>query len=419
MSNNLYEKIANLYGNDENECKYQRDRFNRIINLYSKYFNEQDKISILSTPGRTELSGNHTDHNGGKVIAASISLDTIACASKQDELVEIYSEGFNDPFVVNLSDLKKCDSESGTTSALIRGIAAALSERGYKIGGFKCVISSDVTMGSGLSSSASVEIMIASLFNHFYNSDSIPPLLLAQIGQYSENIYFEKPCGLMDQVACATGGIVTIDFFDSDNPKIEKINFSLSDYGYKLLVLDTGGTHHNLTEDYAAIPEEMKSVAKLFDKNICSEIDFNLFIKNRNKLRGAVSDRAILRAFHFFNENKRVEQQVLALKNDDLDTFLRLVNRSGDSSYKYLQNLYSPNNVAEQPLSLALAFTGSFLESKKCGASRVHGGGFAGTIQVFLPNEFVEEYIEFMEPIFGRNSVTVLNIRPYGTFVLS
>lgn len=414
----LESNIRVLYGDDKSIVHYQKKRYSNLLESYYSNFPETNNISIISTPGRTEISGNHTDHNGGKVIAASINLDTVTCFSKNENIVILKSDRYDEEFKVDLNELSPKLEEEGTTNSLIRGIAARFVKCGYKIGGFKGVLTSDVMQGAGLSSSASIEVAIGAIFNFLYNNNEIEPHIIAKIGQYAENEYFGKPCGLMDQVACAVGGVITIDFGNNDNPIIEKIDFNLADFDYKLLVVDTGKTHQNLTDDYASIPYEMKEVAKYFGKEKCSEIDFQLLLEDWNEIRKTVSDRALLRAYHFIKENERVEMLVKALQNKNLNQFLSLVKSSGDSSFKYVQNIYSNNNVNEQPLSLALAITEDYFDEINEGACRVHGGGFAGTIQVFLPQRFIDSYINQMERLFGEKSVSILDIRPYGSFIV-
>lgn len=366
----LESNIRVLYGDDKSIVHYQNKRYSNLLESYYSNFPETNNISIISTPGRTEISGNHTDHNGGKVIAASINLDTVTCFSKNENLVILKSDRYDKEFEVDLNELSPKLEEEGTTNSLIRGIAAQFVKCGYKIGGFKGVLTSDVMQGAGLSSSASIEVAIGAIFNFLYNNNEIEPHIIAKIGQFAENEYFGKPCGLMDQVACAVGGVVTVDFGKNDNPIIEKIDFNLADFDYKLLVVDTGKTHQNLTEDYASIPYEMKEVAKYFGKEKCSEIDFSLLLEDWNEIRKTVSDRALLRAYHFLKENERVEMQVKALQNKNLNQFLSLVKSSGDSSFKYVQNIYSNNNVNEQPLSLALAITEDYIDKINEGACR-------------------------------------------------
>ena len=409
--------LRKLYGSDEKIIVYQKERYNELLNNFEKIFGKSrlSGIRFFSSPGRTEISGNHTDHNHGKVIAASIDLDSIAVASinTRNEVV-LYSKGYDKPFIVNLDDLDPVEKEEGTTAALIRGVANGFLKHHYIAGGFDACISSDVMIGSGLSSSASVEVLIGTIFNNLYNDDGATSEEIAIIGQYAENNFFGKPCGLMDQVACATGGIVTIDFYNPKKPVIEKIDFDFSATGYNLLVVDTGGTHADLTEDYSSIPNEMKQVAKYFDKDFCRDLDLDSLLKNMKDIREKMSDRSILRAIHFINENERVEQQTKALKENNFEKFLNLVNESGNSSFKYLQNIYSTKNVENQGITLALALSDIFIRQNGKGASRVHGGGFAGTIQVFLPNDLVDEYKNFIYNAFDKNAVKVLSIRNQG-----
>lgn len=416
--NNLDNSFRKIYGKENKVLEYQTKRYNKLYQQYCKLFGENDNVRYFSSPGRVELSGNHTDHNGGKVIAASINLDSIGCILPQNNVIEIFSEGFDEKIYVDLNELNPIKEEAGTSSSLVRGVAAGFVKKGYSIGGFKGVVSSDVLVGSGLSSSASFEVLVGTILNHFYNDDKIPMLLIAQIGQYSENIFFGKPCGLMDQIACAIGGVVAIDFKNNNNPNIEQIRFDLVDHDYKLLVVYAGASHQNLTDDYASIPKEMKEVAQFFGKENCSQISFNEFLNNLSKLYRSVSNRALVRAIHFFKENERVANQVQALKEDNLDKFLKLVNESGDSSFKYLQNIFSPKDVNEQPLSVALSISENFISERKRGACRVHGGGFAGTILVFLHKDDIAEYQEIIEPVFGKHSVNILDIRNIGATVL-
>jgi galactokinase len=406
-------KLSDLYKDDKDTLLRNQIRFKNIVSNYIQKFNSNPS-HYFSTPGRTEISGNHTDHNHGKVIAASINLDSIACVSECDSVVEILSDGYKKSFVVNLDNLNVVDSEAGTTNALIRGIASRFVQNGFRIGGFKACIASDVLKGSGLSSSASIEVLIGTIFNHLYNDGKISPEEIAKIGQYAENVYFNKPCGLMDQMACAIGGIISIDFSDATNPIVDKLDFDFSSTSYKLVVVDTEGNHSNLTDEYSAIPKEMKQVANYFGKEYCSEISFEELIPQIKSLRKQVSDRAILRAIHFLEENKRVDQQKEALKKNNFDKFLYLVNESGNSSYKYLQNIYSPNEIEKQEVSLALALSDIFIKKNAKGACRVHGGGFAGTIQIFLPDELIENYKNFITNIFSIDSVKILSIRQIG-----
>ena len=404
-----------LYGSEKEYVESQKKRYLHIRNAFIDKFNSQPTF-WFSTPGRTEIGGNHTDHNHGRVLAAAVNLDAVAAVSPCDELeVTLFSEGYKDPFIVSLNDLQKKEEEKSTTNALIRGIAFRLRNLGYAIGGFKAYVQSDVLPGSGLSSSAAIEVLLGTIFNYLYNDGKISAPEIAMIGQFAENKYFGKPCGLMDQMTCAIGGIITIDFKNPYKPKVEPVTFDFNSQGYRLIVVDTGGNHADLTEDYAAVPEEMKVVAKALGKSVCREITMVEWLENLASLREAVGDRAILRAFHFIQENDRVARQIQALRANQFEQFLALVKQSGDSSFKWLQNIYTTKNVVEQGVTLALALSEDFIDSIGQGASRVHGGGFAGTIQVFLPINFVDDYVQRMEKIFGQGSVNVLNIRPFGS----
>ncbi len=404
--NKLDQAISSLYGNEEGDD--HQKRFRRIQEKHEEIYGTEP-AGFFSAPGRTELSGNHTDHNRGKVLAASIQLDALSSAAPRTDMMGIFhSRGFP-PVQVDLSCLDPVKEEEGTSVALLRGIAADFVNRGYRIGGFEAYAESRVLSGSGLSSSAALEVLLGSIFNGLYNRNQASPTELAMIGQYSENRFFGKPCGLMDQIACAYGGIVEIDFKNPAAPHISPLPFRFEDHGYTLMVIDTGGNHADLTPDYAAIPEEMKSVAVQLGHEVCRELTEGEVLANLDRIRMECGDRAVLRAVHFFRENRRVDRALLALKEDDMDGYLQLVRESGHSSFEHLQNCYPPSHPREQGIPLALALTEPFLEKK--GACRVHGGGFAGTIQVYLPTEKVSEYIRHMEKFFGKNCVTPLKIR--------
>jgi galactokinase len=433
------EIFTDLYG--QHEVDAARERYKKLILEMPKNnidgFLETENLRVFSAPGRTELAGNHTDHNRGKVLAASVQLDNVAIAQKRnDNIVFFRSTGYRD-VKVNLTDsngafdLQPKPEENETTEALIRGIAAELNSRGCKIGGFSANAASTVLGGSGLSSSASVETLIGRIFDSLYDEGKRSPLEIAQIGQIAENVYFNKPCGLMDQAASATGGAVAIDFLDKDQPEIKQINFDyLSKAGYALCVVNTGGSHADLTDDYAAIPAEMKKVASFFGKSVLRELDKDAFLTSAADVRDKFGDRALLRALHFFDENERVTVMTSALtemESADTDTakqqallsYFTLVNESGDSSWKLLQNIYSPGNPGTQAISVALALTKDFLHNQKLnGACRVHGGGFAGTIQVYIPLDVMDAYRKIIEPVFGTGSVTVLRIRSKGAVEL-
>lgn len=421
-NNKVQELFSKLYSPDYEIIQKQIHRYENIINQFKDKFSrtEDANIHLFSTPGRTEIGGNHTDHNHGCVLATSVDLDSIAAVSAVDSNnITIYSKGYDRPFEVNLNDLSVVPDEAGQTTALIRGIAARFKESGYNIGGFKAYLDSNVLVGSGLSSSASIEILIGTILNHFYNDGQIDPVTLAIIGQYAENNYFLKPCGLMDQVACAMGGIVSIDFKDNSNPVVKKVDFDFSSQGYHLLIIDTGGSHADLTDDYTAIPEEMKRIASELGKTVCREIDFDDLYKNIASLRQKSGDRAVLRALHFIEENQRVSEQVSALEKGDFNAFLDLVDESGNSSFKYLQNSYALKAPEEQGISLALGLTEHFIKKTGPGACRVHGGGFAGTIQVFMPDKNLAEYLKFISTVFSEKNIYVLNIRSEGTLYIN
>lgn len=411
--------LAELYGQDEKTIQHHLDRYQRLVNQYQKNF-DNDDIQLFSTPGRTEIGGNHTDHNHGRVLAAAVNLDSIAVAAKTaDDKITFYSEGFPNPFTVDIKRLTADPKEAGTTTALIRGIAARFKALNLHLGGFNACVTSEVAIGSGLSSSASIEVLIGTILSHLYNEGHIAPETLALIGQYAENNYFNKPCGLMDQLTIAVGGIVTIDFKDPQNPNFKKVNFDFGAQNYSVLVVNTGGSHADLTDDYAAIPNEMKMVAQALGKRVCRDVVFDEALQHIGELRAKVGDRAILRAWHFLGDNERVIEQAKALESGDFAAFLRLVNESGNSSNKWLQNSYPVKSPSEQGVNLALAVTEDYLKKIGAGACRVHGGGFAGTIQVFLPNAALTEYVERMQGIFGEQAASPLKIRSMGTMKIA
>lgn len=406
--------ISNLYSELYGE-RYSKEamdkRFQALLDRHKELFGRsEDETMLFSTAGRTELAGNHTDHNLGLVIAGTINLDTIAAVSlRDDSTIIVNSEGFPE-VVVDISDLEVREEEKNTTQSLLRGIAKAFKDRGLKVGGWQANTTTRVLKGSGLSSSAAIEVLCAEIFNNLFNDDVLAPVELAKISQYAENVYFGKPSGLMDQIGCAQGGIVGIDFADKANPVLTPLDVNFEDYGYDLVIVDTKGNHADLTGEYAAVPAEMKQVAAYFGADCLRKVDYEEFIEKLPQLREAVSnDRAILRAIHFFDENMRVEAMLDCLKEKDIDGYLYYVEESGNSSFKYLQNVYPAINVKEQGLSLALALTEDFLSGE--GACRVHGGGFAGTIQAYIPKELTDDYIDFMDSVFGEGSATVLAIR--------
>jgi len=413
--------FAKLYGEQEQTIEYQTLRYKKLLRAYKAHFpQDEGELQLFSTPGRTEVGGNHTDHNAGRVLAAAVHFDTIAAATAvEDNQVVLYSEGYDGFFQVNLSQLEPVPEEKETTTALIRGVAARFRQLGCTIGGVHACISSSVARGSGLSSSASIEILLGTILNTLYNNNKLEPVLLAKIGQYAENVYFGKPCGLMDQMACAIGGLLIIDFQIEEKPKFRKINFDPENHGYHVLVVDTGGSHADLTQDYAEIPFEMKNVANLLGKQVLRELSLADLIVNTPMLRKEAGDRAILRAMHFFQDDQRVCDQAQALEENRFTDFLQLVQESGSSSWRCLQNCHTSQNPREQGVALALALTEAFIKRTGKGACRVHGGGFAGTIQVYLPGEHLKEYIDLIEGVFGSKTVTALKIRSEGTLHLN
>ncbi len=399
-----------FYGKDIKIHEKQKKRYLSLYNDFYKLFKVKS-INYFSTPGRIEIIGNHTDHNLGRVAAAGITLDSIAVANQTyDSLITIYSTYNNNRITVNLNDLEFINGED-STKALIRGVAAGFIKRKYLIGGFNALIDSEVLPGSGLSSSAAFEVLLGTIINYFFNEDKIDPIEIAKIGQFAENNYMKKPCGLMDQTACAVGGFITIDFIKKDKPVVNKLNFDFSKYDYSILIIDTGGSHENLTPFYASIPQEMKKVAAFFNKNVLREVKFEKIKSSINAVSKKIGDRAVLRSLHFFDENKRVSEFVKALKNKNFKSFLDLINKSGNSSWKYLQNCYVPSTPTDQRTTLGLAITEQFIEKTGQGACRIHGGGFAGTILVFLPNKHIKEYILMIEKVFGTGSAKILSVR--------
>ena len=403
--------LADIYG--EENVQAQAERYAEAVSDFLSLYGERE-VTLFSVPGRSEISGNHTDHNHGKVLAGSINLDIIAVATKTENgVITIKSKGFDEDVVDTNSYTSPNEKDFFKSNALIAGMANAFEDAGYKKGGYIAYTTSNVFKGSGLSSSAAFEVMVGNILNYFYNDGKVENTEIAKMAQFSENIYFGKPCGLMDQMACAVGGFVYIDFKDTKNPVIEKIPFDLSAQGYALCIVNTGGNHADLNDDYASVPAEMKSVAKLFGAEYLRQISKKRVLDNVASIREAVGDRAILRAIHFFNENERVTKQARALKNENTANFFRYTKESGRSSFMYLQNVFTTKNVQEQGLSLALAITDSVM-SGKGGAFRVHGGGFAGTIQAFVPFALVEKYRSAIDSAFGKGACHVLRIRPYG-----
>lgn len=401
--------MEELYGGSVGEKK---KRYAELDAFFGKVFPGETPAAHFSAPGRTEVGGNHTDHNHGRVLAAAVDLDVIASVrATQDNVIRLESVGHRMD-TVDLGVLVPQEEEREHSASLIRGVAARLSELGYCVGGFHAVTTSKVLKGSGLSSSAAFEILVATILSHLYNDGNVDPVTAAQVSQYAENVFFGKPSWLLDQMAASVGGFTAMDFADPAAPKVERIDFDLAKYGYALCVVDTGGSHSDLTGEYAAVPAEMRSVASFFGKDFLRDVDESAFYENIPALRKAAGDRAVLRAMHFFDDDRTVTKEAEALKSGDFGTFLKLVTASGHSSETHLQNVYAPGNPKEQGIPLALALIAKELNGR--GAYRVHGGGFAGTVQAYVPLESLGSFQKRMESVFGIGSCYVLRVRSVG-----
>jgi len=406
------EKLRCLYGDQSGAADLQAERYSRLLARFAEAFPEDREVELFSAPGRAEIGGNHTDHNAGRVLAAAVDLDIVAAAARTGgNLVVIDSEGYPRQ-IIELSDLARREAERYRPDALSRGICARMRELGYRIGGFRACLTSRVPQGSGLSSSAAYEVLLASILNVFFNDGRIPELELARLAQYAENHYFGKPCGLMDQTTCLSGGLVSIDFRDFAHPLVRKLHCDFAASGYALVIVNTGAGHEDLHREYAAVEREMKSVAQALGGGLLREFGWSRVLQDLPSLRGRVGDRAILRALHFFADDRRVEEQVAALERGDFSMFLRLVVESGRSSWMLCQNCYPPGAVRAQGIALALALSQTLLAGS--GAWRVHGGGFAGTIQAFVPEERAGDYLTRMRGVFGAESCHKLSVRSSG-----
>ncbi len=406
----LDEELSVLYGREA--LPHQRERYEKAVSRFTEFFPAREDIHIFSAPGRSEIGGNHTDHQHGCALAAAVNLDAVAVVAFHDDgVIRLQSEGYG-MSEVDLRDLSVREEEKGKSIGIIRGIAARFAEMGAEIGGFDAYTISDVLSGSGLSSSAAFETLVGTIIDVHYFDCKAGEIEIAKIGQYAENVYFGKGSGLLDQMVCSVGGFVFIDFNDTANPKVEKHDFDFAQAGYHLCITDTKGSHSDLTDDYVAVPAEMKSVAAYFGKSVLREVDEKAFFAAIPDLHGKVADRAILRALHFFGENKRAILEADALERGDLERFFTLYRQSAASSANLLQNLYSTSKPKEQGIPLALAVSRLILG--EYGAIRVHGGGFAGTVQAFVPVDKTAEYAEKMNALFGDGSCYVLRIRPVG-----
>ena len=403
--------MAELYG--RNHVEENISRYQELVKGYENLFGDQD-VLLFTSPGRTEISGNHTDHNHGKVLAGSINLDCVGVAAKNNSKeVRIVSETYHQDFTIDLDDLTPSPKKAGTVD-LTKGLLKGFLEAGHAIGGFNAYITSNVISAAGVSSSASYEMLLCAMINTFFNEGKLDAVDYAHIGKYSENHYWDKASGLLDQMACAVGGLITIDFKNPAVPAVEKISFDFAGAGHSLIIVQTGKGHADLSADYSSVPNEMKKVAQFFGKEVLADVEEADVIARINEVREFAGDRSVMRAFHFFEENKKVEAEVAALKAGDFHAFLENITASGNSSWKWLQNCYTTASVQEQGISIALALTEMFIAEKKKGACRIHGGGFAGVIMAMLPNELVDEYISFIEKAMGEESAYRMSIRPYG-----
>ena len=422
---NLIEKVNGgnhplfheLYGTDEKVLKEQASRYASLMHDFEKTYGKDD-VQLFSSPGRTEIGGNHTDHNYGRVLAGAVNLDNIAVASTNGtNTIRIKSAGYPE-FQVELSDLNIDESQFYTSGSLVKGICAKMKENGYRIGGFDACIEGRVPKGSGLSSSASFEVLVGAIINELFNDGKMSAVENAIIGQWSENNFFGKPCGLMDQTACSVGGLITIDFKDPANPIVKEVDFDFVATGFSLVITDVGGGHDDAASqaEYASLPTEMKAVAAELGAKVLREVSLEQIVERIPEIRKKTGDRAILRAYHFQGDNQRVVDQVAALENNDFQAFLKMVVESGYSSYMYNQNIFDVVHKHEQVVSLALALSEMVL--KGSGAWRVHGGGFGGTIQAFVPQDKIGEYVKTLEHVYGKGSCHKLFIRAKGAFKL-
>lgn len=418
LSNGGFDAVfSEIYGKSDMELLRQRARYLNAAEKFSRLYPEREEIHVFSAPGRTEIGGNHTDHQHGCVLAAAVTLDVIAVVGFHDEgVVRIKSEGhkINE---IDLSDLLRHPEEDAHGGAIIRGVLAKFADMGVKIGGFDAYTTSDVLSGSGLSSSAAFEVLLGTIIDRYYNNGKAGTMEIAKIGQYAENVYFGKASGLMDQMVCSVGGFVSIDFKNPDIPLIRTVDFDFSKSGYKLCIVDTKGSHGDLSGDYSEIPQDMKSVAEQLGVNYLRDGNEEDFYANLPKIRGVCSDRAVLRAAHFFSESRRAELEAEALDHGDLTEFFRLINESGDSSAILLQNLYSAKHRENQELMVGILMSKRCL--KGCGAARVHGGGFAGTIQAFVPAYMASVFSKELDRVYGDGSCRVLGIRPTGSIEIT
>ena len=412
----LDEKLKQLYGSDAAVMAHQKKRYTEALEEFAKLYPERKQVSIFSAPGRTELGGNHTDHQHGRVLAGSVNIDMIAAAAPNSlNQLRVQSEGY-DLCVIDLADLAARKEEENTTMSLLRGECEAFRQRGAALSGLDVYVASNVPKGSGVSSSAAFEVLIGVILNDCFMTKKVSPIEIAQIGQWAENVYFGKPCGLMDQMASSVGNIITIDFADPAHPDVEPVQVDFSKAGLALCILDSCADHADLTDEYAAVPAECRAVAAVCGGEVLRDVPFDTFLAKLPECRRQCGDRAVLRAFHFYADNDRVAQQVAALRGGDFDAFLQLVTASGDSSWEYLQNVIPAGYKEHQEMGVTIAAAKHYLQGK--GAVRVHGGGFAGTAQAFVPVDMLADFKAHMEAILGEGRCHVLSIRPEGGAVL-
>ncbi|MDD6484115.1 MAG: galactokinase family protein [Clostridiales bacterium] len=411
------EQLAYLYACGEDKAQSYANRYIEVMDGFEEIFGKADELKLFSAPGRTEIGGNHTDHQHGCVLAGSVNLDVIAAARPNGtDIIRIKSKGYNMD-EVDVNDLSIKEEQFDKAISLIRGVTKKFVDMGYEVKGFDAYTISNVLKGSGLSSSAAFEVLIGTMINGLFAGGEVNPVEIAKFGQYAENVYYNKPSGLLDQMSSSVGSTVAIDFKDNDKPVIKKAEFDLAKHGHALCIIDSGADHADLTDEYASIPAEMKQVAGFFGKEYLRDVDEAEFMEKIPQIREAISnDRAVLRAFHFFHENRRAQQEARLLEEDDFEGFLALIKESGHSSYMYLQNVYASCMPKAQAVSLTLALCDEFLGER--GAYRVHGGGFAGTVQAFVPFDMLEEFKAKIEAVLGEGMCHVLSIRPIGGYEL-
>jgi galactokinase len=411
------EKLKYLYSCGDGDTKKYADRYIDVINSFEETFGTADEIALFSAPGRTEIGGNHTDHQHGRVLAGSVNLDVISAARPNGtNTVRIQSRNYKMD-VIDLDDLEIHEEQFDKAIALIRGVIKKFVDLGYSVKGFDAYTTSNVLKGSGLSSSAAFEVLVGTIINGLFANNEVSPVEIAKFGQYAENVYYNKPSGLMDQMASSVGSVVSIDFESTENPVVNKVDFDLQKHGHALCIIDSGADHAELTDEYATIPEEMHEVAEYFGKDFLREVDRNEFYSQIKNIREKINnDRAVLRAIHFFDDNERALKEVEALKNDDFELFKKLVRESGRSSYMDLQNVFAASMPKNQAVSLTLALCDEILGER--GAYRVHGGGFAGTVQAFVPFDMLDEFKSKIENVLGEGMCHILSVRPVGGYEL-